>query len=99
MSKKKSCEALSLGKNMSRAQRRHERETLKKARRVYWGHRGQGLVWSDPMTERQLGMIVATPAICSCAGCGNPRNHLGNDKDRLSRQELAHTQRRLHEED
>lgn len=99
MSDRKNRQAISNGKDMSRAQRRHEREVLKKARQVYWGHRGPSRLWGEPLNERQLGILVSTPAVCSCMGCGNPRKHPGKGKDRLSIAELAQAQRKLHDED
>lgn len=63
-------------KNLARALRRHHAARLKSARAQYWGRRWVGPNGFEPMTERQLGMVVATPAICSCGGCGNPRKWL-----------------------
>lgn len=28
-----------------------------------------------PMESKQLGMVVHTPQLCSCSGCGNTRRH------------------------
>lgn len=53
-----------------RAQRRHHRERLKRARRVYWGRERR-------LTERQLGIAVNTPKPCGCMVCRNPRLYLG----------------------
>lgn len=63
-------------KNMARAMRRHHVCRLKAARKGYWGF---SRVNSNlgPMTPRQLGIGVATPQVCSCWGCGNPRKWLG----------------------
>jgi len=51
----------------SRADRRHHAERLKTKRRWYWS------VWKK--TDRQIGMLLHTAAMCSCHMCGNPREH------------------------
>jgi hypothetical protein len=51
-----------------RAVRRHHYNRLKKKRGNYW---------SGDLSEREQGMVVATPRLCSCVMCGNPRRHLG----------------------
>jgi len=52
------------------AYRRAQEQRLKKSRRSYWGRDGK-------LTERQIGMALHTPAICSCWMCGNPRRYFG----------------------
>lgn len=47
-----------------RAERRHHRERLKKARRHHWGR---------DLSKEPHGMAVDTPTPCSCPMCGNPR--------------------------
>lgn len=59
-------------KNSTRALRRHHAARLKKVRKEYWSHR-HGVSQANQMDERQLGMVIATPKLCSCFGCGNPR--------------------------
>lgn len=55
---------------MSRAERIHHRDRLKKARRRYWGR--------DLSTEpKRLAQAVECPARCSCWVCGNQRQHEG----------------------
>lgn len=57
-------------KDMSRALRRHHAARLKRARRFYFA-RDNG---ADP---RSLGMVLHTPAVCSCWMCGNARRIVG----------------------
>lgn len=57
-------------KDMSRAIRRHHAARLKRARRFYFA--------SDNRTDpRRLGMVLQTPAPCSCSMCGNRRRYIG----------------------
>ena len=58
-------------KDFSRATRRHHVARLKKARKHFWGN------YDKPMEGRQLGVAVATPAVCSCPMCGNARRWFG----------------------
>ena len=73
-------------KSTKRAERRHHYYRLKKKRKAYHGfdpteptgvhtHR---LV--QHLTEKEiqkiLGSRVSTCQMCSCIGCGNPRNHI-----------------------
>lgn len=39
-----------------------------------------------PATARQIGMHVNTAALCSCAGCGNPRKWNGERSMQEQRQ-------------
>ncbi|MBN9425282.1 MAG: hypothetical protein J0H09_02140, partial [Burkholderiales bacterium] len=61
----------------ARALRRHHRARLKAIRQFY---RTQG---RDPASDagkpagKPLGKVLATPAPCSCALCGNPRRYFG----------------------
>ena len=56
---------------MSKAERRHHAERLKKKRRFNWGR--------DLSKEPKfLAMAVNTPKTCSCLACGNERKHSGN---------------------
>ncbi len=57
-------------KDMSRAIRRHHAARLKRIRRFYFGVDNR----TDP---RRLGMVLHTPAPCSCWMCGNPRHYNG----------------------
>jgi len=59
----------------SRAQRRADNERLKKNRKNYWG-RSYPSNYAKPMTEKQIGMALHTPALCSCMMCGNARRKL-----------------------
>lgn len=54
----------------SRAIRRHHVERIKKKRNKYWS-------WDDK-DPRRLGMLVHTPAMCSCWMCGNERKYFKN---------------------
>jgi hypothetical protein len=65
-------------KDMARALRRHHAARLKKARKRHWGRIFDAQ--AHDLTPRQLGMLVATPAPCSCWMCGNPRTKLGELK-------------------
>ncbi|MFB9241977.1 hypothetical protein IV454_29305 [Massilia antarctica] len=57
-------------KDMSRALRRHHAVRLKRARRFYSGIDNA----TDP---RRHGILLHTPAVCSCWMCGNPRPYIG----------------------
>lgn len=63
-------------KKLARALRRHHAERLKNARKSYWG-RIWGSAYYEPLTNRQLGMLLNTPHLCSGLCCGNPRRWLG----------------------
>jgi hypothetical protein len=63
-------------KNMSRALRRHHAARLKRARRYFAGLDNR----ADP---RRSGMLVNTPAQCSCWMCGNFRRHVGPTRAEL----------------
>lgn len=52
-------------KDKTRAIRRHHTDRLKASRNGFWGNNTQ--------TDRQLGIVAQTPAVCSCWMCGNPR--------------------------
>lgn len=58
-------------KDYSRALRRHHDARLKKKRQYYYSYR-QGR-----LSPRQLGLVLHTPALCSCYMCGNPRKYFG----------------------
>jgi hypothetical protein len=66
-------------KDMSRALRRHHAARLKRARRFYSGLDNL----ADP---RRYGMVLHTPALCSCWMCGNSRRYTGP-----TRAELLHS--------
>lgn len=55
---------------MSRAERIHHRERLKRQRRNYWGRD----LSDDP---KSLAKVVKCPQVCSCNVCGNQRKHEG----------------------
>lgn len=59
----------------ARALRRHHLQRLKAIRQFY-RTQGRG---QDPAsgTGKPLGKVLATPAPCSCALCGNPRRYFG----------------------
>lgn len=60
-------------KSKYRALRRHHAARVKNNRRFYWGH-GRDLAESPA----QWGKVSATPALCSCWMCGNPRKYYGD---------------------
>lgn len=51
-----------------RAIRRADVDRLKQKRKTYWGR-------DRKLDDRQLGIVVHTPAICSCWMCGNDRKY------------------------
>lgn len=53
----------------NRAERRHQDQRLKDRRLRYWSVGNK--------TERTLGMLLHSPALCSCWMCGNPRKFFG----------------------
>ena len=55
-------------KNTKRALRRHHMARLKNVRKHYT-HLGG----TEGLNDRQVGMVYATPAACSCMMCGNER--------------------------
>ena len=57
-------------KSLRRALRRHHYRRLKRKRERFWYG-----TYSAPMGPRHLGMAVATPKVCSCWMCGNPRRY------------------------
>ncbi|MFY2597001.1 hypothetical protein ACOTHJ_13845 [Achromobacter xylosoxidans] len=57
-------------KDLTKAQRRHDAERVKRNRA---GHR----LMRDQQTPKAIGMHAATPASCSCHVCGNPRKYRG----------------------
>lgn len=59
-----------MSNKFNRAVRRHHVERLKQSRKYFWGR--QRL--TDP---RRLGILVHTPKLCSCYGCGNQRKYKG----------------------
>lgn len=63
-------------KDLARALRRHHAVRLKHVRKSYWG-RIWGSAYYEPLTERQLGMLLSTTHLCSGVCCGNPRRWLG----------------------
>lgn len=54
-----------------RSIRRHHVDRLKKNRSHYW------LGYHSSMTDKQLGIVVSTPQVCSGHCCGNPRKWYG----------------------
>lgn len=59
----------------TRALRRHHLARIKANRKNYWGfYRGDR---GTHMSERQLGVVAHTPAVCSCWMCCNPRRSDG----------------------
>lgn len=57
-------------KDLSRSNRRHHNERLKKNRQDYFRH------FTDPEnTPRQKGIYLNTPRRCSCWMCGNARKY------------------------
>ena len=62
-----------------KAYRRAQIDRLKKKRRAYYQY--------YPTTSgRVLGIIVHTPALCSCVMCGNPRKYF-NEKTHQEEQQ------------
>ncbi len=57
-------------KSLKRALRRHHYRRLKRKRERFWYG-----TYSAPMGPRHLGMAIATPKVCSCWMCGNPRRY------------------------
>lgn len=51
------------------AERRADRERIRRNRRYWWGRTLQD--------GRERGAVIDTPAPCSCWMCGNPRRYLG----------------------
>lgn len=62
----------------NRAVRRHHAKRLKSVRSKYWS-------W-EKKDPRRLGMLLNTPALCSCVMCGNPRKY----NDEITRKEIIH---------
>lgn len=52
-------------REVNRTVRRHHVARLRKKREFYW--------WRGTKTPRQIGILLHTPAACSCWMCGNPR--------------------------
>ncbi len=78
-----------MDKDKKRAERRAENERLKRQRCRYWGY-----AWMvEEMSERFLGMVLATPKPCNCWMCSKPRKHT------MSIQEIREFQPKLHEFD
>jgi hypothetical protein len=78
----------------TKAERIHHVFRLKHKRRNYWGYpryTSSALdhppVPDEPMDARCLGMVVSTPQLCSCSGCGNTRRHAWFKGDRITLQE------------
>lgn len=71
-------------------------QRLKRARRFYWNYYsrantsardGLPVREQSEMDGRRLGILIATPQLCSCSGCGNPRRHAWFKGERLTVQE------------
>ena len=77
-------------KDMARALRRHHRARVRKARSRYWGRQYGEAHGCPPLTPRQLGILAATAAVCSCFGCGNPRRWFGDQTVQEQRAWLAY---------
>lgn len=78
-----------------RGERRFQTERLKKKRQYYWGyHPTSPFAAMRRMPERTLGMLVNTPAICSCMACSGTteRKLHGNGSKALTVQELSHAE-------
>ena len=67
---------------MTRALRRHHTRRIKKAREMYWYAPYVG----ELLTGADLGKCAATPKICSCWQCANPRAY-GEDKSFAERRQ------------
>jgi hypothetical protein len=59
-------------KDGTRAVRRHHLDRLRTKRKTYGGYTTTCAL-KDQMSPRALGMLCATPKVCSCWMCGNPR--------------------------
>lgn len=55
--------------HFNRGERRLQDQRLKKSRKRYWG------LGNDDKPEKKIGILLHTPAVCSCFMCGNPRKH------------------------
>jgi len=84
-------------KDTKRALRRHHYDRIKKKRQYHWGYgRKERWVGWPPaeageinfMSPRTAGIVINTPAPCSCSMCQNPRRVGGWNGYRLTRQEL-----------
>ena len=70
-------------KSKQKAIRRHHIERLKENRKNYW-------FWGGRKDPRRLGLLVHTPAPCSCYMCGNPRKWWKQKSiDQISFEEFA----------
>lgn len=61
-----------VARESGRADRRHHRDRLKRARRFYWN---RDLSKDE---ERRHSIVTRTPCNCSCTMCGNPRRWFGH---------------------
>lgn len=64
-------------KNMQRALRRHHMERLKRKRKKQLYYTRLFIDCYSDITERDVGMFVNTPCMCSCWICGNQRKRRG----------------------
>jgi hypothetical protein len=86
-------------KSMKRAQRRQDIARLKRQRKNYWGYPDKWVARHNeppvapvPMSAEQLGKVVQTPKLCSCASCCNVRRapNLNDSGNGWTRQEIRH---------
>lgn len=67
---------------MSRAMNRHHYRRIKNNRKFNYGRTlldFQEMSLRDPrLPQRCIGKAARTPAMCSCAMCGNPRKYFGH---------------------
>ena len=73
----------------SRSIRRHHRQRIIDRAKRYYQH--NQTYFSQPYSGKQLDNYCAkwanNLATCSCFGCGNPRRHKFNNKEKLTLQE------------
>lgn len=72
-------------KSTKRAERRHEAQRLRRARRTHYGYARN----PQDNLAKLLGGVVNTATLCSCHMCGNPRNFYGNGAASKTIQELS----------
>ena len=80
-----------MSRSSGRAERRHQRERLKKARRFYWGL--DSLNPEGGIELKHSRRVIDTPRPCSCHMCCNPRRSHYSKGERLTIQERKDCER------
>ena len=62
------------------AENRHHVARLKNKRKDYWGRRWGAM---NPLTPKQLNIVVRTPKNCDCWMCNSPRERFGKPFDEV----------------